>query len=355
MGGKAKAPDYSSLAAASKEEAQIMGQLGQDQLAFNKEQYQAALPFVQDIARVQADAQRQQMAQAQDYYNYYTQNVRPEMLAQLEKAKAYNTEAKREELAQQAAADTGQAFQQTQAANERAMASMGVNPNSGRFAGMQRGSQLALAAQRANAMTGTRQQAEAMGHARMMDAMGLNTGMPGLSQAAYSGATGAGSQAAGVFQQPWMNAMQGMGQGASTIGSGQQMYLSGLGNALSGQASMYNNQSNPWMQLGGAVLGGFLASSKDYKTAKRPVDAEGLSQAMADLPVDAWRYKPGIADGGAREHVGAYAEDMAKLGAASPDGKAIDIVSALGVNTAAIKGLSQRMARVERAEGKANG
>ena len=354
MGGKAKAPDYSSLAAASKEAAQIMGQLGQDQLAFNKEQYQAALPFVQDIAKVQADAQRQQMTQAQDYYNYYTQNVRPEMLAQLEKAKAYNTEAKREELAQQAAADTGQAFQQTQAANERAMASMGVNPNSGRFAGMQRGSQLALAAQRANAMTGTRQQAEAMGHARMMDAMGLNTGMPGLSQAAYGGATGAGSQAAGVFQQPWMNAMQGMGQGASTIGSGQQMYLGGLGNALSGQASMYNNQSNPWMQLGGAVLGGFLASSKDYKTAKRPVDAEGLSQAMADLPVDVWRYKQGIADGGAREHVGAYAEDMAKLGAASPDGKAIDIVSALGVNTAAIKGLSQRMARVERAEGKAN-
>lgn len=354
MGGKAKAPNYDSLANASKEAAEIMAGLGREQLAFNKEQYQAALPFVQDIAKVQADAQRQQMTQAQDYYNYYSQNVRPEMLAQLEKAKAYNTEAKREELAQQAAADTGQAFQQTQAANERAMASMGVNPNSGRFAGMQRGSQLALAAQRANAMTGTRQQAEAMGHARMMDAMGLNTGMPGLSQAAYGGATGAGSQAAGVFQQPWMNAMQGMGQGASTIGSGQQMYLGGLGNALSGQASMYNNQSNPWMQLGGAVLGGFLASSKDYKTAKRPVDAEGLSQAMADLPVDVWRYKQGIADGGAREHVGAYAEDMAKLGAASPDGKAIDIVSALGVNTAAIKGLSQRMARVERAEGKAN-
>ena len=355
MGGKsAKAPDYSSLAAASKEAAQIMGQLGQDQLAFNKEQYQAALPFVQDIARVQADAQRQQMAQAQDYYNYYSQNVRPEMLAQLEKAKAYNTEAKREELAQQAAADTGLAFQQTKAANERAMASMGVNPNSGRFAGLNRASELSLAAQRANAMTGTRQQAEAQGHARMMDAMGLNTGMPGLSQAAYGSATGAGSQAAGVFQQPWMNAMQGMGQGAQTIGSGQQMYLSGLGNALSGQLSMYN-QPNPWMQLGGAVLGGFLASSKDYKTAKRPVDAEGLSRSMANLPVDAWQYKPGIADGGAQKHVGAYAEDMAKLGAASPDGKAIDIVSALGVNTAAIKGLSQRMARVERAEGKANG
>lgn len=354
MGGKAKAPNYDSLAAASKEAAQIMAGLGQEQLAFNKEQYQAALPFVQDIARLQADAQRQQMAQAQDYYNYYTQNVRPEMLAQLEKAKAYNTEAKREELAQQSRADYEQSYAVQRQAMERDLASKGVNPSSGAYLGLQRSANLQQAAMTAAGMNKTRSDAEGLGHARMMDAMGLNTGMPGLSQAAYGGATGAGSQAAGVFQQPWMNAMQGMGQGAQTIGSGQQMYLSGLGNALSGQLSMYN-QPNPWMQLGGAVLGGFLASSRDYKTAKRPVDAEGLSRTMANLPVDAWQYKPGIADGGAQKHVGAYAEDMAKLGAASPDGKAIDIVSALGVNTAAIKGLSQRMARVERAEGKANG
>ena len=355
MGGKsAKAPDYSSMAAASQEAAQIMGQLGQDQLAFNKEQYQAALPFVQDIARVQAEAQRQQMAQAGDYYNYYTQNIRPEMLAQLEKAKAFNTDAKREELAQQAKGTLEQSFAQQEAALARDQAGMGMNPNSPRYAAQKRALNVQQAAMTTAEMNRARNDAEGLGHARMMDAMGLNTGMPGLSQAAYGGATGAGSQAAGVFQQPWMNAMQGMGQGAQTIGSGQQMYLSGLGNALSGQASMYN-QPNPWMQLGGAALGGFLASSKDYKTAKRPVDAEGLSRSMANLPVDAWQYKPGIADGGAREHVGAYAEDMAKLGAASPDGKAIDIVSALGVNTAAIKGLSQRMARVERAEGKANG
>ena len=353
MGGKSSAPNYGALAQASTEAAQIMADLGYAQLDFNQQQYEAALPFVQQIAQTQVDAQQQQMAQAADYYNYYKQNVQPAMQAELQKAQAYNTEAKREELAQQAAADAGRAFQTTQQANERAMASMGVNPNSGRFAGAQTANNLGLAATRANAMTSTRQQAEAFGHARMLDAIGLNAGMPGLSSGAYQAATGAGSQAAGVYQQPWMNAMSGMAQGANTIGSGQQMYLSGLNNSLAGQASVYG-QPDPFMQMGGAVLGGMLyASSKELKTDRRPVDAEALSREMANLPVDQWRYRPGAGDGGA--HVGPYAEDMARFGAASPDGKAIDVVSAMGVNTAAIKGLSQRLARMERSEGQSHG
>ena len=66
---------------------------------------------------------------------------------------------------------------------------MGVNPNSGRFAGMQNATGLQQAAMRANAMTGTRQQAEQMGYARQLDAAGLGRGLAGASLGAYGGAS----------------------------------------------------------------------------------------------------------------------------------------------------------------------
>jgi hypothetical protein len=350
MGGKSKAPNFDSLAAASQEAAQIMYGLGQQQLDESKRQYDLAFPFVQRIAQGQYDIMKQTADQGQDYFDYMKSTFRPVEQQMVREALDYNTEAKREELAQQAAADAGLAFQRTQAANERAMASMGANPNSGRFAGLQRASELGLAAQRANAMTGTRRQAESLGYARMADAAGMGRGLPGASSGAYQVATGAGSSAVHNFQSPGQNYMAGMGQGANTIGSGQQMYLNGLGNALNGQASIYNNKSDPL-----ATIAGFgsmmLLSTKDAKTKTGEVNAQAVSKAVESLPVDAWRYKPGQGDGGAATHVGAYAEDMAKLGAATPDGRAIDVISALGLNLAAAKGLGQRVAKLEQRVG----
>jgi len=63
-------PDYGPLAQASKEAAQISADLGREQLDFAREQYNRTAPMLEAIAETQMDAQRQQMAQAQDYYNY---------------------------------------------------------------------------------------------------------------------------------------------------------------------------------------------------------------------------------------------------------------------------------------------
>jgi hypothetical protein len=350
VGNKAKAPNYNSLADASKESAQIMAGLGRQQLDEAKRQYDLAFPFVQQIAQGQNDIMQQTAAQGQDYFDYMKSSFRPVEQKMVQDALDYNTEAKREELAQQAAADAGLAFQNTQAANERAMASMGVNPNSGRFAGQRRASELGLAAQRANAMSKTRTQAEGLGYARLADVVGMGRGLPGASQGAYQVATGAGSNAAQNFQSPGQNYMAGMGQGAGTIGQGRQMYQSGLGAALDGQASIYNNQSNPLATIAGLGLG-FL-SSKKAKTKEGGVDAEAVSRAMEQLPVDRWRYKPGQGDGGQAPHIGPYAEDMTALGAGTPDGRAIDVISALGLNTAAAKGLGRRVSKLERQAGR---
>jgi len=51
MGKKSSpAPDYTPLATASKEAAQIMAGLGQDQLDFAKQQYADNAPLLQQIA-----------------------------------------------------------------------------------------------------------------------------------------------------------------------------------------------------------------------------------------------------------------------------------------------------------------
>lgn len=261
MGGKSqKAPDYTPLANASKEAALIMRGLGEKQLGFAERQYNELSPVLQSLAAQQQAAQSEQMDQARDYYNYMKETYRPLERGLVADAERFNTEAYRNQMASEAAAAAGKAFGTTQAANQRAMASMGVNPNSGRFAGMQNASNLGLAAQRAGAMTGARQKAEQMGYARKLDAAGLGRGLSGASTAAYGGATGAGTAAGNMYMAPGNQYMSGLSAGANTIGSGQQMMLGGMGNVLNAQTSAYNNQ-------GGLDVGGLLAGGAQMYTA----------------------------------------------------------------------------------------
>lgn len=63
-------PDYSSLANASKESAEIMAKLGQDQLDFSKQQYADAKPLSEDLVEQQMAIADKTAAQGDDYYSY---------------------------------------------------------------------------------------------------------------------------------------------------------------------------------------------------------------------------------------------------------------------------------------------
>ena len=256
-------PDYAPLANASKEAAQIMTGLGRDQLDFAKAQYERSAPIMESIANTQIAAQQEQMDQARDYYNYQRDTFRPLERGLVADAQKFNTEAYREQLASRAAADAGLAFSRTQAANRRAMGAMGVNPNSGRFAGIQNASNLALAANRANAMSNTRMQADQMGYARKLDAVGLGRGLAGASAAAYGGATGAGSAAGQSAQSAGQNYMGNMAIGSGTIASGQNMGIQGLSNVLNNQTSTYINTNDSAL----GDLGGFMGGAASLITA----------------------------------------------------------------------------------------
>ena len=246
MGGKSSKPDNSMAIAAAQQNAYVGRELGLAQIDESRRQFDINQPLLTGIANDQATMMRQQMAQAKEYYDYQIGTYRPVEQKMVADAMAFNTEAKREELAQQAAADAGLAFAQTQAGSERAMASMGVNPNSGRFAGQQRASELGLAAQKANAMTGTRRMAEAEGQARLSNAVGLGKGLANASSAAYQGAGVMGNSAGGNYQSAGQNYLAGMNQGAGT-------WMGGLGAASQGFNSIYGTQMGLYGQQQGAM------------------------------------------------------------------------------------------------------
>jgi hypothetical protein len=290
MGGKsARAPDYAPLAASSREAAQIMGQLGREQLGFARAQYADLAPIVRGLADQQSQAQEEQMRQARDYYGELEQVYRPLERGLVREAQEFNTEAAREQLARQAAADASRAFGTTRAASERASASMGINPNSGRFAGMGIQTDLGLTANRAAAMTGARERAENLGYARRLDVAGLGRNLPGVSTAAYGGATGAGSAAAGTYMAPGNQFMTGMNQGAGTIGSGLNMRQQGYGNILNTQGSVYGQQLNAQGEIIGSIAGAGIGLMSDIRL-KTNIELIGID-SHTKLPTYEFAYK----------------------------------------------------------------
>lgn len=243
------------LASSSDYAAKLSYDLGQEQLAFSKQQYQDMRPIADQVYQSQLAAQNQQMQQAQEYYDYQTNTFRPLEQGLVRQAAEFNADAYREQLASQAAAAAGRAFGTTQAAGARAAAAMGVNPNSGRFAGIQAQGQLGLAAQRAGAMTAARQQADQLGWARNLDVVGLGRNLPGASTAAYSGATGAGTAGLNSAMAPGNQYTVGANAAAGTMATGAGQQISGYGGLLNAQTNAANNATNQMYGLAGSMIG----------------------------------------------------------------------------------------------------
>ena len=281
MGGKSSPPppDYSGMEA-----------LGREQLQFARDQYADIKPLAQQIAAQQMAAQQQQMTQAQDYYNYQKDTFRPVEQGLVRDAERFSTEGFREQQARDAAAATGRAFGVAQDASARAAASRGVNPNSGAGMALQSQNMLGLTAQRANAMTGARNQAEQMGFARRLDVTGLGRGLAGASTAAYGGATAAGSAGLNTSMAPGSQQMQGFAQAGQTMGT-----------VLNSQTSVYNtaqSQADPFASIIGMGLGAYAggfgsaagrAAGSDIRL-KQNIERVGFDE-RTQLPIYEFEYK----------------------------------------------------------------
>jgi hypothetical protein len=235
--------------------SELSYQLGQDQLAFARQQYDELSPLARRVSEGQISAQDEQLRQARDYYDYSLATFRPLEQGLARDAEAFDTEAYRERLAEQAAVDAARAFENVQGSTSRGLSRMGVAPGSGAAMSQMNQNDLRLASMRAGAMTGARTQAEQLGWARRLDVTGLGRNLPGASTAAYTGATGAGSAGLSSASAPGQAFIGNMGSAANTMLAGSGQALGAYGNLYSGATNMALGAQDNLYGLQGAFLG----------------------------------------------------------------------------------------------------
>lgn len=302
MGGKSSPPpDYSAMAAATQRGVDVAERLGTRQIDFAERQYAEMKPLAERVAASQMAAQEQQMRQAQEYYDYQTGTFRPVEQGLVRQAQEFDTEAYREQLASQAAADTARAFGTAEGVTARNLARRGVGPGSGNAMAMQNQNALALASARAGAATGARNQAEQLGFARKLDVVGIGRGLAGASTAAYQGATGAGSAGVNTAMSAGNQYSQAFGQGAGYQMAGAQMGIQGAGQILNSQTSVYNtsqSQADPFASIVGMGLGAYAggygsaagkAAGSDIRL-KQNIERVGFDK-RTQLPIYEFEYK----------------------------------------------------------------
>lgn len=242
----------------------------------------------------------------------------------IREAKAYDSPERRQAAINEAVADVRLQSALARGQQQRQMSSMGVNPASGRFGAASRSQATAEALAAAGAANVARRQVEDTAEAKMANAINLGKGLavnPANSMQLSNGAANSGFQGAmeGTRQQGSMLNQQYQNQ--LQAWQAQQDSMSGFGQAL------------------GTIIGAMpWSSSEKVKENKRPV--HGVLDAVKQLRVEKWQYKPGEGDGG--EHIGPYAEEWrAKTGLGS--GKDISPIDAIGVSLGATKELSEQV------------
>lgn len=354
LGGDAPQPDP-AIGRAAEQNAEI----GREALAFSKQQYadqQALLakyqPMVDQVLQQQLDLGNKQAAASDDYLNYMKGTFRPVEQSLAKDAMSFDSEARRAELAGRAGADVEQAAGAADAAARRNAARYGINPSDGAFALSLAGNALNKTIAKVGAMSQARTQARAEGRALKFDVAGIGRNLPAAGATSAGLALNAGNSAvgtAGASQSMNAAAAAPMYQGFNTGMAANQAAGGLYSNIFQGRMAGYqaDQQAQAGLYSGLGTLGGLalMKSSRKMKTKRGGVSAERVAEKVKTLPVDKWAYKKEASPDGA-EHIGPYAEDFKKRFGVG-DGKTIHIIDAIGVTLAAVKGVAQKVERLE--------
>jgi len=271
-GGKGSSPpppDYGPLAAASREAAQMGLTLGREQLAQNQAQYERNMTTLAPVIAANINNMTQTAQQGKDYYDYNVSTFRPMERGLAADAQNFSTAGARETFATRAASDLEAAQANEEAQQARAMAAMGVNPNSAKAQALSGLARVQKAADRAGATSRARVQADQLGWAKRLDAAGLGRGLAGASTAAYGASTAAGQGATSTQLGASGQYLNGMNNGYGTIMQGQGMQIQGLGSVLGAQTSAYN--AGLAADAAGALdIGGLMSGAAALWTASDP-------------------------------------------------------------------------------------
>lgn len=340
--------------------------MGRESFDFSKQQYadsQAELARIRPTLDALAAGQITATTLANDItkqsWEDYNATYRPVEQQLATDALTAGSAGEQERAAGKAGIDVQRQIDIQRGANARNMASMGVNPNSGKFVSGNRTDAILGAAARAGAETGAREREKFRGDAMRTAVAGIGRGVAGTALNGVQVGGAAAGQAAGLA-----------GAGAGQRNALGQQFLGNLsgasglyGNAAAVNTSAANTANNLYQtnlaaaaqsSSGMAALGGGLGqlagmgmmmSSKDVKTDKKPVSGKKAVAAVEGMPVERWKYKPGTPAtdaeyGSGPEHIGPYAQDF-KRETGMGDGQTINVIDAIGVNMAATKQLAK--------------
>lgn len=347
------------------EAALLQAETGKDWMNFAKDAFAISTERQKDLDAITKQVSDQQLGVANQQAGYakedrdrYNTVFKPVEDQFIKEATNYASPEKQAEAAATAKADVATAIAGAKGQAQRSSAAMGINPASGRYAGIDRAGELGGALATAGAANTARTAVQDKGLALKADVANLGRGLPAQSAQATSLGLGAGSSAVGLTGAA--NAQQ--MQAGNIMGQGFQGQMAGYSGMASGLNQQYNNQLNQWSANQaqsnasasgiGSALGGIagliFASDENVKEDKAPVDDGAGLDAVNSMPIEEWTYKPGAGDEG--RHVGTYAQDFQRA-TGKGDGKSINAIDAIGVTMKAVQDLSKKVDKVASAIG----
>lgn len=271
MGNKSSVPpppDMSGVANASKEAAELNYKLGQEQLAWAREQFAGNKEITDEVVDRLLASQDETAENARKDRARYESTFQPLEDDLVRDAQDYNTEARREAKAGAAQATVGQQFDAARDSATRQLESYGVNPASTRFAALDIGTRAQEAAAKAAAGNQAREQVEANARALRSEAINIGRGYPGQVMAGVNTANNAGTGAVNSGLATTASGANSMGTGAQWSGLGNQA-VGTWGNTLN---QGYQNELNSWKanQSSSSGIGSALGLGASLLTSTIP-------------------------------------------------------------------------------------
>ncbi|WP_149866554.1 tail fiber domain-containing protein [Tropicimonas marinistellae] len=251
----------------------------------------------------------------------------------VEEAQNWDTRWRRGQRANEMEADVIRSIAGQRDSTNRQLAVMGVNPASGRSKSIRRADSIQTGLARAGARTIGKRQVQQEGDAKMVSAINLGHGMavnPADSLRISNGAIVSGHE----------GAMRGYESQGRLLDTQYQQQLQSWQANQSSNAGLWGGIGSAagLMLLNPAILGAI--SSRKAKEHKRPPKRSLLNE-VREAPVEQWKYKDGIEDGG--EHIGSYAEDVSRASGGRRPADRLDLMDEIGTTKGAVQELDRQV------------
>lgn len=246
-------PAIGQAALSNAELAKEQTAVARDQLAWEKQRADRQDPLVEKIVNQQISMGDANEARSADQWNTYQSLFKPVEQRMVSDAMNFDSPERQSRMAAEAGADVTRGYNAAQDQNMRALGAMGINPNSGRFAGLANENSLAQAKDTAGAMNQARRNTEMQGIALRTGAAQFGRNMPNTGIAADSVALNAGNSAVGGLATNSQIRNANNAAAAQWFGGATQANNS-AGSLLN---NLYGNQLNAYQTQAG-ILGGAM-------------------------------------------------------------------------------------------------